>query len=64
MLWISELSEASFYLVFILITAAEGLNEIITQFLLFIPRNWYNKMLSMQVKYWVNVLIILSEKEF
>ena len=48
----------------ILITAAEGLNEIITQFLLFIPRNWYNKMLSMQVKYWVNVLIILSEKEF
>ena len=34
MLWISELSEASFYLVFILIAAAEGLNEIITQFLL------------------------------
>ena len=39
MLWISELSEGFLNLVFILITAAEGLNEIITQFLLFISRN-------------------------
>ena len=64
MLWISEFSEASFYLIFILITAAEGLNEIVIQFLLFNSRNWYSKMLSMQVEYWVNVLILLSEKEF
>ena len=45
MLWISEISEASFEFILISLTAAEGLNEIITQFLLFISRNWYSKIL-------------------
>ena len=62
MLWISEISEASFEFILISLTAAEGLNEIITQFLLFISRNWYSKILSIHVEYWVIVLIILSEK--
>ena len=62
MLWISEISEASFEFILISLTAAEGLNEIITQFLLFISRNWYSKILSMHVEYRVAVLIILSEK--